>query len=137
MSYKVQKLNYYYTITQDKPGEAHKILSMLADVGVNQLAFNISHIGPERSQITLFPEDDAKLASVAERAGISLDGPYNAFLVHGTDELGALVDVHEKLHEANINIATSTAIANGHGSFGYVIYVRPDDYLKAAAALSI
>ena len=137
MSFNVQKLNYYYTITQDKPGEAHKVLSILADVGVNQFAFNISHIGPERSQITLFPEDDAKLISVAERAGLNLDGPYNAILVQGSDKLGALVEVHDKLQNANINIASSTAIADGQGSYGYIIYVKPDDYSKAAEALAI
>lgn len=137
MSFKVHKLNYYYTITQDKPGEAHKILSMLADLGVNQFAFNISHIGPERSQITLFPEDKSKLVNVADRAGLNLDGPYNAILVQGSDELGALVEVHGKLHDANINIASSTAIADGQGSYGYIIYVRPDDFEKASEALSI
>jgi len=137
MSYKIRKLNYYYAITQDKPGEAHKILSILADVGVNQLAFNTMQMGPERAQITLFPEDEALLVNVAKKAGLNLDGPYNAILVQGTDEMGALVKVHEKLHNANINIASSTAIADGSGSYGYLIYVRPDDYDKAADALSI
>ena len=137
MSYKIRKLNYYYAITQDKPGEAHKILSILADVGVNQLAFNAMQMGPERAQITLFPEDEVLLLNVAKKAGLNLDGPYNAILVQGTDEMGALVDIHEKLHNANINIASSTAIADGSGSYGYLIYVRPDDYDKAANALSI
>ncbi len=137
MSYKIRKLNYYYAITQDKPGEAHKILSILADVGVNQLAFNTMQMGPERAQITLFPEDESLLLNVAKKAGLNLDGPYNAILVQGTDEMGALVKVHEKLHNANINIASSTAIADGSGSYGYLIYVRPDDYDKAANALSI
>lgn len=137
MSYKIRKLNYYYAITQDKPGEAHKILSVLADVGVNQLAFNTMQMGPERAQITLFPEDESLLLNVAKKAGLNLDGPYNAILVQGTDEMGALVKVHEKLHNANINIASSTAIADGSGSYGYLIYVRPDDYDKAADALSI
>ena len=137
MSYKVRKLNYYYAITQDKPGEAHKILSILADVGVNQLAFNAMQMGPERSQITLFPEDDTMLERIAKKAGLDLDGPYQAILVQGSDELGALIEVHEKLHDANINIASSTAIADGNGNYGYLIYVRPDDYDKAAEALSI
>ena len=137
MSYKVRKLNYYYAITQDKPGEAHKILSILAEVGVNQLAFNAMQMGPERAQITLFPEDESLLLNVAKKAGLNLDGPYNAILVQGTDEMGALVEVHEKLHNANINIASSTAIADGSGSYGYLIYVRPDDYDKAAEVLSI
>ncbi len=137
MSYKIRKLNYYYAITQDKPGEAHKILSILADVGVNQLAFNTMQMGPERAQITLFPEDEFLLVNVAKKAGLNLDGPYNAILVQGTDEMGALIEVHEKLHNANINIASSTAIADGSGSYGYLIYLRPDDYDKAAEVLSI
>ena len=137
MSYKIRKLNYYYAITQDKPGEAHKILSVLADVGVNQLAFNTMQMGPERAQITLFPEDESLLLNVAKKARLNLDGPYKAILVQGTDEMGALVEVHEKLYNANINIASSTAIADGSGSYGYLIYVRPDDYDKAAEALSI
>ena len=137
MSYKIRKLNYYYAITQDKPGEAHRILSALADVGINQLAFNAMQMGPERSQITLFPKDDSLLLNVAKKAGLSLDGPYQAILVQGSDELGALIEIHEKLHNANINIASSTAIADGGGSFGYLIYVRPNDYNKAADALSI
>ena len=137
MSYKIRKLNYYYAITQDKPGEAHKILSILADVGVNQLAFNAMQMGPERSQITFFPEDESLLVRVAKKAGLSLDGPYNAILVQGTDKMGALVEIHEKLYSANINIASSTAIADGSGSYGYLIYVRPDEYDRAAEALSI
>ena len=137
MSYKVRKLNYYYAITQDKPGEAHKILSILADVGVNQLAFNTMQMGPERAQITLFPEDEFLLVNVAKKAGLNLDGPYNAILIQGTDERGALVAVHEKLYDANINIASSTAIADGSGNYGYLIYLRPDDYDKAAEVLSI
>ena len=137
MSYKIRRLNYYYAITQDKPGEAHKILSILADVGVNQLAFNIMQMGPERSQITLFPEDSSLMVNVAKKAGLNLDGPYQAILVQGSDELGALIEVHEKLHDANINIASSTAIADASGSYGYLIYVRPDEYDKATATLSI
>lgn len=137
MSYKIRKLNYYYAITQDKSGEAYKILSILADVGVNQLAFNAMQMGPGRTQITLFPEDESLLVNVAEKAGLNLDGPYQAILVQGTDELGALIEVHEKLQNANINIAMSTAITDGSGSYGYLIYVRPDDYDKAADALSI
>ncbi len=137
MSNKVRKLNYYYALTQDKPGEAYKILSILADVGVNQLAFNVMQVGPERSQITLFPEDESLLKDVAKKAGLNLDGPYNAILVQGSDKLGALVEVHERLLNANINIASSTAIADTKGGYGYLIYIRPSEYSKAAEVLSI
>mgnify|MGYP000025312388 CR=1 FL=1 len=36
-------------------------------------------------------------------------------------ELGALVDVHEKLARANINIYASSGVADGRGSYGYVM----------------
>jgi hypothetical protein len=57
--------------------------------------------------------------------------------VHGDDELGALAGVHEKLYRANVNVFASSAIAAGAGSFGHIIYVRPEDYATAAKALDV
>jgi hypothetical protein len=42
-----------------------------------------------------------------------------------------------KLYEANVNVYASSGVANSMGSYGYVIYVRPDDYERAAAALEL
>jgi hypothetical protein len=77
------------------------------------------------------------MADTARKAGLVLDGPHPAFLVQGDDELGALAGIHERISDANINVYASSGVADGRGSFGYVIYVRPDDYERAAAALGI
>jgi hypothetical protein len=42
-----------------------------------------------------------------------------------------------KLTRANVNVYASTGVADGRGSFGYVIYVRPEQYNLAVAALGL
>jgi hypothetical protein len=42
-----------------------------------------------------------------------------------------------KLYEANVNVYASSGVADGRGSYGYLIYVKPDDYERAVAALNL
>jgi hypothetical protein len=58
-------------------------------------------------------------------------------LVQGDDQLGALAEVHFRLYANNVNIYASSGVADGKGHYGYIIYVRPDDYEKAVAALNV
>jgi hypothetical protein len=58
-------------------------------------------------------------------------------LVQGDDDLGALAAIHLKIFEANVNIYSASGVTDGSGSFGYVIYVKPEDYDRAAAALEV
>ena len=73
----------------------------------------------------------------AKKSGIILDGPYTALLVQGDDQLGSLVAIHSKLYEADINVSASSGVADGIGGYGYVIYVRPEEFDKAAKILGI
>lgn len=137
MAYRIRRADYFYTTVQDKPGEGYKLLSLLAEMGINLLAVTAIPVGPMRTQLTLFPEDTAKMESEAKRAGLVLDGPHRALLVQGDDELGALASVHERLYEANVNVYASSGVADGKGSYGYILYVRPEEYERAAAALEV
>jgi len=137
MAFKIQRVDYYYTSVEDRPGEAYKLLSMLADVGVNLLAFNAVPIGPLRTQLSIFPEDSNVLTEEARKAGISLDGPYPALLAQGDDELGALAGIHEKLYQASVNVFASNCVTDGRGSYGYIIYVRPEEFKNATEALKV
>jgi hypothetical protein len=137
MAFSVRRADYFYTTVEDRPGEGHKLLTQLADVDVNLLAFAAVPIGPVHTQLTLFPDDAERMASAARKAGLALDGPHPALLVQGDDDLGALAGVHEKLFEAGVNVYASTGVADGHGSYGYVLYVRPDEYTRAASALNL
>lgn len=137
MAFAIRRIDYFYTTIKDQPGEAYTLLTLLAGVGVNLLAFTAIPIGPLHTQLTLFPEDTLKLESEARKAGLVLDGSYPALLVQGDDELGALTDVHEQLFQAGVNVYASTGVSDGRGSFGYVIYVRPEEYQRAVKALGI
>lgn len=137
MAFTITRAPYFYASVADKPGEAYRVLSRLAEFGVNLLAFTGIPVGPVLTQLTLFPEDPASLADSAKRASINLDGPHYALLVQGDDHLGALADIHEKLYEANVNVYASSGVSDGRGSFGYLLYVRPDEFERAVAALGL
>jgi hypothetical protein len=137
MAFKIRRVEYFHATVVDQPGEAYRVLSALAGRGVNLLAFTAVPVGPDRTQLTLFPEDPSKMSSEARASGMALDGPHRALLVQGDDELGVLASVHEKIYRANVNVYASTAVADGYGKYGHIIYVRPEEYDRAAKALEV
>lgn len=137
MAFSVRRAQYFYATVRDEPGEAYRLLRGLADLGTNLLAFTAVPVGPAQTQITIFPEDVPKLESEASRAGLVIDGPYPAILVQGDDELGALSDIHVRLCDANVNVFASSGVSDGKGSYGYVLYVKSEDYERAVAALGV
>ena len=137
MAFEIRRVEYFYTTVKDQPGEAYKVLSVLASLGINLLAVTAVPFGPMNTQLTIFPEDAGRLRSEAQKSGLKLEGPQPALLVQGDDKLGALVEVHMKLFDADVNIYASSGVSDGKGSYGYIIYVRPDDYEKAVTALRV
>lgn len=137
MPFRIQRVEYYYTTVQDKPGEAYKLLNMMTGVGINQLAFSAIPIGPNSTQLAIFPEDSSKFRHDAKMAGMIVDGPHHALLIQGDDELGALAGIHQKLYEADINVYSSSGVTDGRGSYGYLIYVREEDFERAAQTLGV
>lgn len=137
MPIQIRRVDYFYITVEDQPGEAYKLLSVLAEAGVNMLAFTAIPVGPVRTQLSIFPSDSARLKETARGAGLALDGPHRALLVQGDDELGALAGVHQQLYRAGVNVYASTGVTDGRGSFGYVLYVRPEQYERAVDALEI
>ena len=137
MANHIRIIDYYYTTVQDQPGEAYRLLNQLAGQGINLLAFTAIPMGPTRTQLALFPEQGAKLEALAKGAGMALDGPHRALLVHGDDKMGALAEIHAKLMRARVNVYASTAVTDGKGCFGYIVYVRADEMDRAANALEV
>lgn len=137
MSFKISKVDYFYCTVVDQPGEAYKLLSQLEKSGINLLAFTAIPIGPHRTQLTIFPDIPEKFLAEAKRSKFTVDGPHPAILVQGDDELGALAQIHQLLYEANVNVYASNGVTDSRGSFGYLLYVRPEDYDRATAALKV
>ena len=137
MAHTIRRADYYYANIRDELGAAYRVLQQLAELGVNLLAFTAVPSGPNLAQFALFPEDPNRLAAEASAAQLKLDGPYHAFLVQGDDELGALASVHEQLFRAGVDVYASSGVTDGRGSFGYVVYVREDQFEHAAEALGV
>ncbi|HSJ14268.1 MAG TPA: hypothetical protein VK939_07625 [Longimicrobiales bacterium] len=136
MAREVRRVAYFYTMVRDEPGEGYRLLTRLAELGTNLLAFTAVPIGPTTTQLALFPDDAAKLQAEGIRAGIELDGPHPALLVQGDDVIGALVELHDTLFREGINVFSSMAVASGAGRYGYLMYLRPADVDAAATALA-
>jgi hypothetical protein len=137
MAFKVRRAEYFYTTVPDEPGQALKLLTLLAEKGISLLAFTAVPIGPHSTQLSVFPDDVTKLVNEAKKAQLRLDGPYAALLVQGEDALGALAAVHAKLHAANVNVYASNGVADGRGGYGYVIYVKGQDFDASLQALGV
>ena len=137
MSNTVKRVEYFYVVVEDKPGEAYRLLKQIAAAQVSLLAFNVIPTGLERTQIIVFPESAAGLARAAEQLGVDLTGPQRAFLIQGDDELGALVELHRSLSDARINVMSSSAVTDGRGGYGYILYVRSEDYEQAARVMGV
>ncbi len=137
MATNIQRVDYYHATVRDRPGEAFRMLSQLAGSGVSLLAFSAIPAGPEHTQLMLFPKSPDKLMRAAGAAGLILTGPQHALLIQGDDELGVLAESHRKLFDASVNVYASTGVADGQGGYGYVIYVRSDDFEEAARALGV
>jgi len=137
MAFTIRPVEYYYANVHDELGTAYRFLAQLAELGVNLLAFTAVPNGPALAQFALFPEDPPKLVDEAAAAQLPLEGPHYALLVQGDDELGALASVHRALLDAHVDVYASTGVTDARGSFGYVVYVREDQFKKAVEALGL
>lgn len=135
MSVQIRRVQYYTTSVHDRVGSAYQVLRDLADNRINMLAFSCVPVGPSALQLTLFPDDPRRLEFAAGKMNLALMPPQHAFLVQGDDEIGVLADVHRQLYDEHISVYASTGVTDAGGSFGYVIYVRPEDYERAAGIL--
>jgi len=135
MAVKILRTDYFYATVRDRPGEAFLVLRELAAGEVNLRAFNAVPLGPNGVHLTLFPKSAERLASVAERIGLVLDGPHAALLVQGDDRLGALAEIHTCLADAGVSVFSSSGVTSGPQGFGYVVYVKPSEIDNAVTAL--
>ena len=133
----ISRVSYFTTTVRDQPGEAYGTLQRLADLGINLVAFTAAPVGPISTQLTLFPEDAPLMAETARKAGMLLYGPHPALLVQGDDKLGTLATIHQSLYAAKVNVYASSGVTDGKGSFGYVVYIRPEQFDQACKALGV
>jgi len=135
VSLKIRRVRYYTASVANRVGSAYEVLQEMAKSDTNLLAFSCVPVGPSSLQITLFPDDPEQLERKSGSMGLTLMPPQNAFLIQGDDKIGVLAEVHRRLYDARVDVYASNGVTDPSGSFGYLIYVRPDDYERAAAIL--
>ena len=136
MSVRIRSAPYYYARIEGDPDAAYGWLEELASEEVDLLAFSAVPYGPNHVELTIFPRDPASLQASSLAHGTDLAGPYHALMVQGDDHLGALAGVHHDLRDAGVRIYASTGVTDGSGRFGYIVYVREQDFAAAAAVVN-
>jgi hypothetical protein len=130
----VRNVEYFYVMVPNSPGQAAKIMSGLAEEGVNLLAFSGFPSG-RRAQLDLIPEDSAALKRAAKKLGLTLSAKKTGFLVQGEDRVGAMTDLLDRLATAKVNITAVDAVTSGDGRFGAIFWVAPESVAKAKKLL--
>ena len=132
---RVRKVNYCYPIVPNRAGQGARILSEIADAGINLLAYSGFPVRGGRSQLDLVVEDVGPLRRVARRNGWRLSKVKKGFVIQGTDRAGAVHRQLQKLAEARINVVAADAVSAGQGRYGMILWVKPRDYARAARVL--
>jgi hypothetical protein len=135
MALSVRRARYYHTAVDNIPGRGADILGKLRSSGISLLAFTSFPLDSQRVQLDFFADHPDKLKSALEEEGLEVVGPRKAFLIQGEDTVGALVEHHVHLAAAGISIHAANGVADGRGHFGYVLWVAPGDYERAAEIL--
>jgi len=134
MSDTVRKVDYFYVVVPDRPGECAKVLSALAAAGINLLAFS-GFPSARKGQLDLVPEDSAAFKLAAKTLKLKLSPRKSGFLLQGDDRVGAMNETLDKLAAAKINITAMDAVSTGDGHNGAIFWVKPLAVARAAKLL--
>ena len=134
MSNTLRRVDYFYVMLPNRAGQGAKIMTALADEGVNLLAFSGFPSGG-KAQLDLVPEDSAKFRKAAKKLGLKVSPRKIGFLYQADDRVGAMTKILEKLADAKINVVAVDAVGSGMGRFGAIFWVKANAVAKAAKAL--
>ncbi len=130
----IRRVEYFYTLVSDKPGEGARALATLREAGVNLLAYSGFPAG-RRAQLDFVPSDPVAFKQVAKQARWKVKGPKRGFLIQGDDRVGACAEILDKLAAAKINVTAMDAVSAGAGRWGAILWVKPGAFKKAAQVL--
>src|SRR6266496_3052275 len=99
MSDRVRKVDYFYVMVPNTAGQASKVLSGLAEHGVNLLAFS-GFPSKGKGQLDLVPENTAAFTRAAKKLKLKVSKRKSGFLLQGSDRVGAMTRTLETLAAA-------------------------------------
>jgi hypothetical protein len=131
----VRKVSYCYTMVPARPGQGARVLGAVARAGIDLDAFSGFPHGSGRAQLDFVTDRVAALRRVAAKNGWKLSRPKKAFLITGTDRVGAVHRHVQRLANAGISVTAADGVCAGKGRYGMILWVKPRDYARAAKAL--
>jgi hypothetical protein len=130
----IRKVAYFAMDVPNRPGEGARLLKVLADAGVNLLAFSGFPSG-KKAQLDFIPEDVAVFKKAVKVAKIKTRPQKFGFLIQGNDRKGAVAQLLKTLADKKINVTAIDAVSAGVGRYAAILWVKPKDVNKAAKAL--
>jgi prephenate dehydratase len=134
MATTIRRTAYYSMKTPNRAGQGAKLLSALAEDGVNLLGFT-GFPNAGRAQVDFVPNDVTRFTRAARKLGLKVSKRKTVFLAQGSDKPGAVAAICGKLAKAGINMVAMDAVAGGKGRFGAIFWVKPRDVARAARVL--
>jgi hypothetical protein len=130
----IRKVGYFALDVPNRPGEGARLLKVLADEGVNLLAFSGFPSG-RKAQLDFIPEDTAVFKKAVKVAKIKTRPQKFGFLIQGNDRKGVVAQLLKTLADKKINVTSIDAASAGAGRYAAILWVKPKDVNKAAKAL--
>jgi len=135
MADRIIKADYFKLETPNRPGEGARVLKVLRDAKVNLVAFTGFPRG-RKTQMDFIPRNASSFLKAMRRAGLPVSKKKSVFLIQGSNRVGAIHNVMEKLGKAGINAVAIDAVTAGKGRYGAILWVKTGDVRKAAKVLA-
>jgi len=119
----------------NRAGQAEAVLSAVKEAGINMHAFSGFPGKAGKSQLDFVSDDTAAIRRLAKKSSWRLSKTGKAFLVQGSDEVGAVHKIFKKLADEKINVTAADAVAAGLGRYGMILWVKAKVYNRAARIL--
>ena len=135
MAETIRKMDYFAVSVANRRGEGTRLLQSLVTEGVNLVAFTGFPSSGGKAQLDFVPENSAAFRAAAERLKLKLRAAKTVFIIQGEDRKGAIAGVTQRLADAKISVTAVDAVSAGDGRYAAMLWVKPKDVDKAAAAL--
>jgi len=132
---RVQRLTYFKTRVEDKPGALLAIMKELKarNIGLSGLWAYGTPSG--RADVFVIPRNPDKLRETWKGLAI-LSEEGTGFFLRGPDKTGVLLKSLEALAMEGVNLVALSAVAIA-GNYGSLVWVKPEDTERVAKILGI
>ena len=134
MADSIRKADYFVVKVPNTAGQGARLLGALRDASVDLVAFT-GFPAAGGAQVDFVPANSAAFRVAARKLKLKISQRKTVFVVRGSDRVGAIARICEKLAAAKINMVAMDAVTAGGGRYGAIFWVKPDKVARAAKVL--